>query len=80
MPAIPLTPHPSGRAVAAADARSAVLATLIAAALFVVMIWTYSAIRVTSTCHSTQGHVKVGRALNGLVCVYHDGVTRVSGL
>jgi hypothetical protein len=64
---------------AGADPRAVVIATLAAAVIFVVLIWTYSALRVTADCHSTQGHIRIGKSLNGLVCYYHDEVQRVGG-
>jgi hypothetical protein len=61
------------------DARSVVIASLAAAVIFLVLIWVYSAVQVTASCHSTQGHIRIGKSLNGLVCTYHDEVTRVPG-
>jgi hypothetical protein len=73
-----LTPElAAGRA--GADPRSVVLATFAAGVIFLVLIWIYSAVQVTASCHSTQGHIRVGKSLDGLVCYYHDEVNRVAG-
>ena len=70
---------PSGVAGADLDLRTTILASLAAAAIFVVIIWTYSFARASATCHNTQGHIKIGKSINGLVCYYHGEVPRVSG-
>jgi hypothetical protein len=74
---MPASSMPMGSAPA--DRRAMMMATLAATAIFVVMIWSYAAIQATASCHSSHGHIKVGKALSGLVCAYHDGVTQVSG-
>jgi hypothetical protein len=62
-----------------ADPRSVVLATFAAAVIFVLLLWIYSAVRLTADCHSTQGHIRFGKSADGLVCYYHDEVTRLPG-
>ena len=70
---------PAGRVDGGLDLRTTVLATFAATAIFVVVIWTYSFARATATCHNTQGHIKFGKSVNGMVCYYHGEVRRVAG-